>query len=281
MPLNAPILVQAPTIAPSRYGLLSVAERPQEGTDPHWPNGVEYEYNPAPFSALDVTECTATSEPKDVPDGFPTDEGYPIRYWSGAKCRSVGQTQETVTNRATTQLLAAEGPTLERTVWSGDLGRTFMDEDTVVLGEGGLVAGIGALEDWLYRNYAGTGVIHVPRALAPQLGKDSLVSTSGNRAITKVLETPVSLGAYPNIGPDDSGAERAYVAAPEGKRWLVATGALRLWITQIRTVTNEGAAWFTAETNTIQAIAERTAVITWDYVSAAVLVDADPITPIA
>lgn len=278
MPLNAPVLVEAPALTPSRYGLLSVASRPD--ADTHWPNGVQYQPNPAPHASLDVTDCTADVPSKDVPDGIDVDEGYPIRYWSGATCKAVGTSREQVNDRATTQLLAAEGPTLEQTVWAGDLGRTFMDEDTVVLGAGGLVAAIGALEDWLYRHYAGTGVIHVPRFLAPQLGKDSIIATSGGRAATKVLETPVSLGAYPAVGPDDTDPdERAYVAAPDGKVWLVATGAVQLWTTDIKVHTDHGAAYFTAHTNTIQAIAERTAVITWDDVSAAVLVDVDSITP--
>lgn len=276
MPLKAPVFVQAPALKPSRFGLLSVAERPQD-PDPHWTGGVEFWPNPTPHASLDVTECDADPVDRDVPEGRPTADGYPIRYWSGFTCKIVGLTLDEASQRATTQLLAAESATLEQAVWAEadeDSERpAILDADTAILGQGTLLEGVAALEDWLYTHYSGTGVLHLPRSLAPRAGSEKLVERSASSIVTRVLETPVSFGAYPAVGV---GA----VAAPAGKVWIAATGAVQVRTSAVRTYTGNPAAWFDAVANQAQVIAERTAVVTWDKVSAAVLVDADTVTEI-
>ena len=80
------------------------------------------------------------------------------------------------------------------------------------------------------------------------------------------LGTPVSFGNYPGSDPDGD-------AADPGQAWIVATGQVQARRSEVAVHTANGDSYFTPETNTVLGLAERTYVLTWDAVTAAVLVD--------
>lgn len=271
MTLVAPLLVQAPAITPSRYGLASVAERDSSTPDRWTGVGVEYLPNPAPHAKFgEINLCP--DEPTDGPyDPIPTvggweDErvqGVPFRIWSAFTTKAPGMSRGEVRSRATTQLAAGEGAAVERVAWDQLDGA--MATGAVDLGSAGLVAAVGELERWLGTSYAGVGSIHAPRQLGTSFGKHNLAKPQGSQMQT-FLGTPVSFGNYPATGPGGT-------SAPAGHVWLLATGTVKLWQSDVQVHTDQNSAWFSATTNDATAIAERQHAVSWDGVAAAILVD--------
>ncbi|WP_280764004.1 hypothetical protein [Prescottella agglutinans] len=103
------------------------------------------------------------------------------------------------------------------------------------------------------------GVIHAPRHVAAFAAKKNQVDTESGRKVT-TLGTRWSSCNYPNTGPDGA-------AAQVDTAWLVATSAVQVRRSEVtyRTVTDvRGGDHF--------AIAERTYVVSWETITAAVLV---------
>ena len=83
--------------------------------------------------------------------------------------------------------------------------------------------GVALLEGFYPTVYTGSPVIHMPRAIASLLLGVDGVSMNGDVIETK-LGSKVAAGAgydYPNVGPTG-------VNAPDGEKWLYATGAVYL-----------------------------------------------------
>jgi len=79
--------------------------------------------------------------------------------------------------------------------------------------------GLALLESHMGVNYAGKGIIHGTRSVATMLAHLGAVEFEGSTLQTK-LRTPFAAGAgydLPNVGPDG-------VDAPEGSKWMYATG---------------------------------------------------------
>jgi hypothetical protein len=79
--------------------------------------------------------------------------------------------------------------------------------------------GLGILESHLAANYAGKGIIHMPRLVATLLLRLGALHMEGGVLYTG-LGTPVAAGAgydYPNTGPDGN-------EAAEDTKWIYATG---------------------------------------------------------
>lgn len=261
-----PVFVSAPALNAPRYGLLSVAEL-TASADPHWVNGVEFQHNPLPGAASSANDCAA-QEPKTVPEGMPVVDGAPIIVWAGFECKHVGVTATEIEQYARTKLAISEGPFIEREMWAN--ATTPLMELTTPTPAGTtalpLLDAVGALEGWLWDNYGGTGVLHVGRDWAPYLFDAKQVEITSGRVTTK-LGTSVSFGSYPGTGPDGT-------PAAGGQSWIVATGQVQARRDDVRVHTAQSAgAYFDTTTNTVLGLAERTYVLTWDAVRAAVLVD--------
>lgn len=269
----APALyVAAPTITPARYGLVSAADMVVE-SDPHFVNGIEFEQNPCGPAKLAANECvTSPGAEREVPDGIDVVESGPITVYNGFTCRAVGVSEAEMLDRARKSLSGGEWAAVEKAVWSqGDPLRLMNDgtgegaETEVLTTEAvSLVKGIGLLEEHLADQYGGVGVIHAPRGVAGFAAERRQIDVEGGRKVT-TLGTRWSFGNYPNTDIDG-------VAAAVDTAWLVATGAVAVRRSEVKQrPTNLGEA-LDRRTNEIFAIAERTYVVSWECVQAAVLV---------
>lgn len=254
-------------IAP-KYGLLSVAEIPTD-TDPHWVAGVEYWPPVKPFAAATDIECLDVDDeyvPREIPEGFPAGLADAFQVHSGAQCKIVGITLEELRARALASLGAAEGPYVERRLWS-DTSPAIMSAGTeVVAGTAkSLALAVGELEGWLYTDYASVGAIHLPRKLAAEAGRLNLVTAEGGTMRTK-LGTPVVFGDYPGTGPTGQ-------APAAGQLWIAATGDLTVWRTPPEVLTDNDSAWVDVRTNTGTAIVTRDYMVAFDDLAGAALVE--------
>ncbi|QRY62749.1 hypothetical protein JVX90_00280 [Gordonia sp. PDNC005] len=248
-------LVSTPTLTPPRYGLLSVADIiPDSG---RWINGVEYYRNPpADAATADDVDCDDVPA-TDLGDDVPRASDKALRVHSGFTVKHPGLTPDEIHAYARGRLANSEGPAVERKIWPKILTGAATPAGAAAVS---LLAGIGALEGWLYDTYGGTGVIHVPRSAVPYL-KDAkqLVETSGR--LTTILGTRVAAGAYP--GTDSAGA-----APAAGATWIAATPAVQIRRSDTRVRTVDG--YFDHRTNNATGIADRLYIVGWENLSAAV-----------
>ncbi|MGV9742860.1 hypothetical protein [Nocardia farcinica] len=266
MPIAPPLLVPAPPLTPTRFGLSSAADQIIDPTA-RIAAGVEWEVPPCGPAKLDASTCDVP-DPRTVADGIGTEIADPITVYNGFSCRAVGLTEQQIQERAEAAL-ATEWVAVELALWGSTHLRLMRDvaapdpnypPTTLVLSENPvpLVAGIGMLEAHLGANYAGVGVLHAPRLLAPHAAAARQVETENGRKVT-ALGTRWAFGAgYPNTGPDGT-------AAPAGTAWIVATGAVtyrRTGITSRRSTSQRE--YFDPATNEVRLTAQRTYVIAWD-----------------
>lgn len=278
MPVAAPVFVSRSTTPDvPRYGLLSVADMPA-GEDPHWVNGVEYDLPPVPQATADATDCLpGPAEERELASGKPWGTSLPFRAWAGFQCSPVGLSEQDIADYALQKLAAAEGPFVESQVWS-ETTPAFMSADTesVQATAVPLEVGVGLLEEWLLTAYAGVGAIHIPRRLAAHADHKAILHASGAKMST-LLGTPVSLGNYPNVGPPATPPDEEDPWEPEapaaGSFWIVATGDVSIRRTPATVLTGRDTAWIDPRTNTVQGIAERQFVVTFDEIAGAVLVN--------
>ena len=144
-----------------------------------------------------------------------------------------------------------------------------MDSSTEILTTDpvSLARGIGLLEQYFWKTYGGTPVIHAPRDVAELAAEDHLIQPGAK--LTTILGSQFSFGNYP--GTDIDGVE-----PDEGTVWLCASGQV-----QVRRgdVGAYGVEWstrgdgFDARTNQVFMLAQRTDVVSWDGITAAVLVN--------
>ena len=266
MPNVAPQLVPTPVLVPPRFGLLSVADIVAD-PNPHWQNGVEYVAPAIPGVTVEAIDpATDSTDLAPVKDGFPLVEGFPFRVRSMFKAKHPGLTDAEIHDRARAALAAGESQAVEKFLWSG-VESPFMDATSTATPSGSagvsVLAGVGALERWLWDNYGGTGVLHVAREAVPYLVKSEQVDERNGRLVTP-LGTVVSAGSYPNTGPTGT-------AAAAGSSWVVATGAVEARRSEVRTPGANGSAYFDPKTNDVFGLASRTYVVTWGGVQAAVL----------
>ncbi|MCF8610058.1 hypothetical protein L5G28_07765 [Gordonia sp. HY285] len=270
-----PLLVPTPTLTPPRFGLLSVAEIVDD-PDLHWQNGTEHLPNPTPSGSTSGVDCdpdplTPTADTMDtVVDGS-------LRVWANFTLPHAAFSADEVHERARLALSVSESNSVESAIWSSSTSPLMSDDTVTPAGTSAvpMLAGLGALERWLWDNYGGTGVLHVPRQLVPFLVADRQVAEKNGRLVTP-LGTAVSAGAYPATGP-------AGAAAPAGQAWIVASGTVRVRRSPVRVPGANGSAYFDYSTNTALGHAERVYVVGWEGVQAAALVglagEGTPIDP--
>jgi hypothetical protein len=85
------------------------------------------------------------------------------------------------------------------------------------------VVGLGLLESHMAVNYAGKGLLHMPRLVATLLDQRGALKMESSVLYTG-LRTPVAAGGgydLPNTGPDGGEGD-------EGEKWIYATGAVSI-----------------------------------------------------
>ncbi|MDI9914365.1 hypothetical protein [Rhodococcus sp. IEGM 1379] len=257
----APALyVAAPTLTPSRFGLVTAADLvvPE---DRHFVNGVQFESNPSGPAKLTAAECLESPGPdRTVPDGIEVVEADPIIVYNGFTCRAVGVDESEMLDRARKALTGGEWAAVEKA-----LPLMTADTDIFTTTAVPLVKGIGLLEDHLTEQYGGVGVIHAPRHVAMFAAERRQIDVESGRKVT-TLGTRWSFGNYPNTDADGD-------AAAVDTAWLVATGAVQVRRSEVKQRPVTLADALDRRTNEVFAIAERTYVVSWETVQAAVLVN--------
>ena len=257
------LLIDTPEITPARYGLASVSTLVNDPSL-RWTGGVEWIPNPTPGATVtQVDVCDVADLIADHTD-LDTLTGVPLHVTAAFETASVGLSADEIHNRARLALALSEQPAVEAAVWP-----LIVDDATTPAGATAvsLLAGVGALERWLWESYGGLGVLHVARQIVPHLVAVDWVKLDGDRLVTK-LGTLVSAGAYPVTGPDKA-------AAGVGNAWIAATGAVNLRMSEVRVPGENGSAWFAPLTNDALGVAERTILATWER-AAAVKVTLEP-----
>jgi hypothetical protein len=153
--------VDSPTPSPRKFGLFSVAQ-PTNLNNGKWLGGVEY---PSDNCAGDVSFAADPCNPaakdySDEPDFF---EAYTFYVYTLRGCRAPGAIND-AKDRAVKTFTGAEERGAEAGLWAS----LVADTNAVNLGATALCpeAAVAVLEDWLGKNYGGTGVIHAPRDAA-------------------------------------------------------------------------------------------------------------------
>lgn len=218
---------------------------------PAWQDGLR-------FAAYGVATCKL-EDPQVIKDGVD-------RAFLAAQSRVVEEAlMESVfaANLAANPALPGSWPAATDLTPGGPTGAALLPE-----------AGIGLLESHMARNYAGQGIIHIPRIVATLASAKGALKLDGNVLYTE-LRTPVAAGAgydYPNLGPDGS-------AAPEGEKWIYATGWVVLSekhhnVREVHGLNDTTAVGL--EPNDIAALAERGYLVAVDCYKAAVRVAVYP-----
>lgn len=246
MVLAAQALVAPPDQQPYPYGLFSVVTL-DSLTGERWENGVTWEgptcdgVTVIPHDNLCVTPPTLAYNTGGVigdADAFTVYAGY--------KCSPVGRSIDEAQERATANLLTTEQAAVEAYWWDN------LDASLPVLGGASQDAAtaLGLLEAYIVSETGGTGVVHVPRALAPTLAQRHLISGSGAR-MTTALGTPVSVGNYGDTPSDQS-------AAGAGLLWMGVTPPLLAQRGDVFTGSDVTGDLLDRRQNNLYALAQRT-----------------------
>ena len=271
-------VVAAPQATPARFGLLSVAQMPTDTG--RWEGGILTMPNACGNGGSYGDPCPAPGDREKADSaGVVIGGGDPFTVYAGFRCAPVGFTDDEIRERGDAALLAGEERTVEEVFWTGvtdnaveihphlaeNTASTPGVDDftwlaaTTVAGGGGAVSvrrALADLERELAGCYGGQGVIHMPRDVATVAVAEGIVERYGNRLETKV-GTLVAAGAgYPGTSP--TGA-----AAAAGESWVYATGAVQVRRSGVF-YTGSIAESLDRVSNTIQRLAERTYVVTWD-----------------
>jgi hypothetical protein len=271
------IYVNTPALVPSRWGLFDAAE-----TTPPEPravtSGVEFQPRCRNLAQVYADDCPPAVEGFDIDEsaeGRPSVISLPMHLFAGFMCKSVGLTDDILRTEAEAALLATASQAIERYVWGPSespapgqpqLNQRLMDPDLTDILTPTAVSftkGLRLLENHLYNQYGGVGVVHAPRGVSVEAAKTMQVRWENGKPVTTV-GTKWSWGDYANT--DVEGVDAAADTA-----WMVATG--RVWWRQgpVR-VDGDMTTGLNRETNDVLAIAKRSYVVSWECVQAAVLV---------
>lgn len=289
-------IVNPPTTDPSPYGLLSVAQFPDD-SDVHWQGGITWQS--VCVTGLGGTFFDPCVSPFVSGGGASTDPGQftptTQRSLRGATafsvfaefdCAPVGNEQ--AEQIASAALQQASGWQAERAFWTGQAGGqgivyphlahagAAVNDSTTTLPvqmqsaivTGGsattdVAEGLGFLEKQIANCNGGVGVIHVATEALPTLDAWGLVKVNG-QVLRTLNGSRVAVGAgYPGSAP--SGA-----AAATGTSWMYATGPVFGYRGTVRVTPTREALDRTE--NTVRMIAQQPYVLGWDCCHAGVLV---------
>jgi hypothetical protein len=283
---SARLIVAPPDFTPTPYGLSSVVEW-REG-DPHWQAGVEWQTVCGDASTT-FDECVlnnavtgtgiAEPVPKEGNSTLRTFGATPFTVFSQVDCSAVGFYEDSA-EWAEQTLLRNEMFEVERAFWTGSAGVandvvyphlaadtelvdaeagasevTLQQAVTVVTGAAACVqVALGLLEEAFADCYRGTGIIHVPAAVLPQLVEAFLVEDVDGVLRTRYGSAVVVSGGYTGSGPD--GGEAV------GVRWIYMTPPIFGYRSGIRTF--ERVTTLDRSVNNVMAIAERNYLLGYD-----------------
>ena len=245
-----------------------------EPDDPHWFNGVVWEYlTCAPASGIGP-DC-------DTPLGIPlvferhdttTPDSVPFALYGSYDCSPMGRPFNEAIERASAQLDMHEDHGLEQTVWDGTLSNSpvIMSAATNNLTPGSSGTGsedgtatttpgvLNLLEQFANENYGGLGLIHIPFAASPffwqanlLIHEDGIVKTHNG--------TPVALGSGYVVNTGPAGNE-----APTGEAWAAITPLPKLYRSKEISTDRPPLDTLDRATNDSLAVAQRLYVVNWD-----------------
>lgn len=259
-------LVKAPSIpATPRYGLVPTIE-PVTLTELHWEgSGVEWEQDLCTEVESFLDFCPPASGYTKSTEGdleFCHADSFVVK--ASFECSTGGRPVAGAFEIARRRLLAWESHEVAETLWTGvtangQVNPSFAfgnDECDIVptdLSPGNSldpVAAIGALEEALTDVVPGGGIIHAPYGLSPYLSHHNLIEKDGDRYYTTTGQTVILDSGYPG-----SGINNAVAAA--GSTWIVGTGPVGLWRSNVFMTPNEVAEAVDRNVNNVTVFAER------------------------
>lgn len=275
--LVAPRYVAAPARAQQRFGLYSVSTV-IDVTDPHELLGVNWESIsclPATIIGMGCAGDTLLNTPKEYADQTEYGEATPFGVFGSWACSPIGHWND-AQDRATAALLQGEERAVERAIHRSEAGNemTFQGATDITPVPGtavSIVAGVALLEAYLAANYGGVGVIHAnPREVTYMANEYLLADTPNNAtgALTTNIGTYVASEGGMNgvVGP--TGA-----SATGDDHWLFATGRPVIRRGPVMLTPPSRNAGLNTSTNDLEMLAERIYLVSWECVTAAVLVN--------
>lgn len=260
------LYVPPPSVTPTRFGLMSVVQRPD--ATGRWEGGIEWQTEACGTTGYWPGPCSATAPDPDEKQftlGRAVFESDPFVVYSGFTCQLLGsEDAKAIVGR---QFALAEAFGIEKAFWEGAVDQTGLAgyADIDVLPEAAtLTAAVGALERAIGTTYHGTPTIHAPRQVGAYAAERGLLIRDGS-----VARTPLdSLWAFgrgydPAVGPEGE-------STPAGAMWLYATGAVTLRQGDIITSPPTLAASVDRTTNMVTVLAERLNQLQWDCAVVAV-----------
>lgn len=277
--------VAAPSPNPYPFGLLSVSIKPDVTSEDHWEAGLRWEATPCEPAAITGYGCVGGGAPalfgvpKTYRDGTDYIDGNPFVIYGSSKCSPIGGQWERGYDRATAHLLNGEERALERAIYLGEAGnhQTLIDPDTVDLTPTpgtavSITAGVALLEAHLVGTHHSVGVIHAnPRDVTFMVAEGGIIRmpTAQSTSLNTYLGTYVAAegGMDGNTGPDGTEIDPA-----DGTHWLYASGRPVVRRSQPFQVPTERTTGLDRATNDLELLVERTYIVAWECITAAVLV---------
>ena len=222
MPVQPYVYIQPPAVEPYWGGLLDACPVVPQ-TDTHWEyGGVEFEslacYLAASYPG-GLNDLNGAGGVKVLPACLGTTQASAFAIYGGVATGSLGHNENNNaywTERAH-RIVELAGPrAVSSALWTGSGGgapslnaaSTPLVLAAQAPGSTGeavdIVTGVGACEKWLVDNYAGRGMIHLPRWLAPFLAQLQLMDRDPDNPrglITKLGTKLVFGGGYDGTGP--------------------------------------------------------------------------------
>ena len=227
--LTNPELIEAPPIAPLRYGLFTAA-RGAQLTTRMIGSGLQFLSDHCGGAELYDQTCLVNPT-KTFVEGSDLLSAYPYWIVSRKRCGTVGRTAPEMLSAVRQQLISAEQTIVESVVWDG---AAYPGVTPTLTGAGATIvtpsapgagAAIAALEEAFYDMSGYQGMIHINTRGYAALRYAGLIDPA--ERVAGVYKTPVgtsvSFGAgYGITGPDD-------VAPAAGFVWAFITSPVTVW----------------------------------------------------
>lgn len=273
--------VPTPSSARHRYGLFSVSTFIEE-TNVHFQAGVEWEpfdCGPAAGIGNDCVEDTvATTPDKTYTQGVELLQFDPFTVYGNYLCSATGRSLDEAKERARQNLILGEERGVELALYDGvtgvsNLSPHLTSSDTVdITPTPGtavtLEVGVALLEDYAYDNSPFVPVLWFPRNTASVAASRQILEPYFSR---RVLATELNSWAAATTIDGQTGP--AGTAAGAGESWIFVTGRPYMRRSEIFSVPPDPRKGFDKGTNDLALLAERTYVVGWQCLQAAVLID--------
>ncbi len=281
-----PLFVPSPAIVRPRFSLLSVAQIQEAPARAQW-QGFGVTWEGAKCTPANITNgliCADEPEdpfnvPKDVDRGVPLYTGSPFVVYGDYNCGAIGRPLGEARERALANLYAGEDRAVERAIQLGEAGNApslvgSAVDLTPVGGGVSIVEAIATLEQYAAVNIVGVPTLHMTPYLATFSANEHLLEPSlgpsGWDLHTVAMGTPVAAGGgYVGVGPDTAESP----GSPGGDfHWIYITGQVYVWRTEPWITPPVEGASVDRAMNNVTVLAERTYVVGWECVPAAIRV---------